>query len=264
VLDTVDAAIQETDSVIGKQEQVKAGLLHDLLTRGLDADGQLRDPEREPEAFRETEEFGRTPADWEIVRLRDHITLPSGQIDPREEPYRNWTLIAPNHIEEQTGRLLESETAAEQGAKSGKYVFREGDVVYSKIRPYLRKAYLADRKGICSADMYPLRPGERIRPRMLEAIILGERFSRFAEKVSMRSGIPKINRDELGEYKTALPPLDEQKRIEEVLVEHDQNVGGERSYRDKLHQLKTGLMQDLLTGRVRVSEAEARVDEVVA
>ena len=264
VLDTVDAAIQETDAVVEKQEQVKTGLLQDLLTRGLGADGRLRDPEQEPEAFRETEELGRTPVDWEIVRLRDHITLPSGQIDPRQRPYRNWTLIAPNHIEEQTGRLIESETAAEQGAKSGKYVFREGDVIYSKIRPYLRKAYLADSKGICSADMYPLRPGERIRPRILKAIILGEHFSRFAEKVSMRSGIPKINRDELGEYKTALPPLDEQKRIEEVLVEHDQNVGEERSYREKLQRLKTGLMQDLLTGRVRVPEAEARVDEVVA
>jgi type I restriction enzyme S subunit len=264
VLDTVDAAIQETDAVVEKQEQVKTGLLQDLLTRGLDADGRLRDPERQPEAFRETEVFGRTPVDWEIVRLRDHITLPSGQIDPRKEPYRDWTLVAPNHIEEKTGRLLESETAAEQGAKSGKYVFREGNIVYSKIRPYLRKAYLADGKGICSADMYPLRPGERIRPRMLEAIILGEHFSRFAEKVSMRSGIPKINRAELGEYETALPPLDEQKRIEEVLVEHDQNVGAERSYRGKLQQLKTGLMQDLLTGRIRVPEAQERVDEVIA
>jgi type I restriction enzyme S subunit len=76
VLDTVDAAIQETDAVVEKQEQVKTGLLQDLLTRGLDADGRLRDPEREPEAFRETE-LGRVPAKWDLVPLSEvsaHIT----------------------------------------------------------------------------------------------------------------------------------------------------------------------------------------------
>jgi type I restriction enzyme S subunit len=76
VLDTVDAAIQETDAVVEKQEQVKTGLLQDLLTRGLDADGCLRDPEREPEAFRETE-LGRVPAKWDLVPLSEvsaHIT----------------------------------------------------------------------------------------------------------------------------------------------------------------------------------------------
>ena len=171
-------------------------------------------------------------------------------------------LVAPNHIEEATGRLLAHETAEEQGAKSGKYTFEREDVVYSKIRPYLRKAWLATRKGICSADMYPLRPEGEVIPEILEAIILGEHFSRFAETVSMRSGIPKINRDELGEYVTALPPIEEQKRIAEVLECHDNRIAAEQEHSHKLQTLKTGLMQDLLTGRVRVPEAEKRVQEI--
>ena len=54
VVDTVDAAICETGAVIAKQEQVKTGLLQDLLTRGLDANGRLRDPARYLEQFQAT------------------------------------------------------------------------------------------------------------------------------------------------------------------------------------------------------------------
>ncbi len=55
-----------------------------------------------------------------------------------------------------TGRLLNYRTAAEDGMRSGKYHFRAGSVLYSKIRPYLRKATIANFEGLCSADMYPL------------------------------------------------------------------------------------------------------------
>ena len=60
---------------------------------------------------------------------------------------RSLPLVAPNHIESATGHLLSIETARAQRAKSGKYEYQAGDVVYSKIRPYLQKAWLADFGG---------------------------------------------------------------------------------------------------------------------
>jgi len=72
VLDTVDAAIRETDAVIAKQEQVKTGLLQDLLTRGLNADGRPRDPARHPEQFRETK-LGKIPKVWEVKAFGELI-----------------------------------------------------------------------------------------------------------------------------------------------------------------------------------------------
>lgn len=254
ILDTVDDAIQQTEALIAKRKWVRTGLMHDLLTYGLDEHGQLRDPSMHPEQFRDTQ-VGLVPRDWAFVRLLDHLSLPSGQLDPKLEPYRSWPLIAPDHIEPGTGRLLALETAAEQGAISGKYPFQAGDVVYSKIRPYLRKAVLANQEGLCSADMYPLRPGPRLVPRFLLALVLGEHFSRFAEAVSMRSGFPKINREELAEYHVSLPCCEEQQRIAAVLDAEDRRSLAEEAYRDKLKQLKQGLMDDLLTGRVRLDEA---------
>jgi type I restriction enzyme S subunit len=120
---------------------------------------------------------------WRRVRLLDVATLPSGQVDPREAPYSSWPLLAPNHVESGTGRWFQVETAAQQRAISGKYLFEAGDVVYSKIRPYLQKAVLADRPGLCSADMYPLRPSPALDGRFLLDVLLSPRFTEFAASV---------------------------------------------------------------------------------
>ena len=68
VLDTLDEVIEKTESVIAKLRQVRAGLLHDLLTRGLDENGELRDLIRHPEQFKNTE-IGRLPLEWHLKKI---------------------------------------------------------------------------------------------------------------------------------------------------------------------------------------------------
>ena len=74
VLETVDEAIAKTEAVIAKLKQVRAGLLHDLLTRGLDENGQLRDPVAHPEQFQDSP-LGRIPREWEIEPVEDNSAL---------------------------------------------------------------------------------------------------------------------------------------------------------------------------------------------
>ncbi|MBQ4796839.1 restriction endonuclease subunit S, partial [Pectobacterium versatile] len=103
---------------------------------------------------------------------------------------------------------------------SGKYIFHSGDTIYSKIRPYLRKAIYADFDGLCSADMYPLRPKEGIEPKYILPLVLGNRFSKYAESVSVRSGIPKINRTEIADFLFVIPSQrEEQTAIANVLFD---------------------------------------------
>lgn len=154
---------------------------------------------------------------WSEHRLTDVVTLPTGQVDPRELPYREQPLLAPDHVESGTGRIIDLRTAESQGASSGKYIVRPGDVVLSKIRPALRKVALSNFGGICSADMYPLRLGPGLLPEFLQAELLGERFSLFAESVSSRTGIPKLNRADLASYVIHVPPVSEQHRIVDIL-----------------------------------------------
>ena len=120
---------------------------------------------------------GVIPEEWEARPLPKAARIANGQIDPRMEPYRSMVLVAPDHIESGTGRLLVRKTAREQHAISGKYVFNRGDVVYSKIRPNLRKAVLVDFDGLCSADMYPLKPARDVAGGFILAVLLDRRFT---------------------------------------------------------------------------------------
>jgi type I restriction enzyme S subunit len=253
ILDTLDTAIYETEAIIAKLKAVKQGLLHDLLTRGIAANGELRPPQSEAPHLYKQSPLGWIPKEWDYAPLVSRIDFPEGQVDPRQAPFRDWILVAPDHIEPGTGRLLSWATAAEQQAISGKYVFEVGDVIYSKIRPYLRKAVLAVATGLCSADMYPLRPKAGVNPRYLLAVLLGDQFSRFSESVSMRSGFPKINRSEMSEFAMGWPLADEQARIARVLMGADAKQESAEAEHHKLQLLKSGLMDDLLTGRVRVT-----------
>lgn len=198
-------------------------------------------------------EVGIIPEDWQVRPMLSMVRIANGQVDPKIEPFRSMILVAPDHIERASGRLLKMETACEQRAISGKYLFSKGDIVYSKIRPYLRKAIVADFEGLCSADMYPLKPGDDVDGKFVLAILLGHHFSRYAESVSVRSGMPKINRIELAEYKGAFPPTKaEQEAIAEALSDADTLIESMEQLLTKKRQIKQGVLYKLLNGKKRL------------
>jgi type I restriction enzyme S subunit len=232
-LSDVDALLDGLDRLIAKKRDLKQAAMQQLLT------GHTRLP-----GFHE---------EWEVRRLPSLATIPQGQVDPRVEPFRSMYLIGPEHVESGTGKLLIRRTALDQGAISGKYLFRKGDVVYGKINPYLRKAFLADFDGLCSADMYPLRPVNGVAPGFLLATILSRNFSTYSESVSVRSGMPKINREEIAAFSTEVPKaLEEQSAIAVVLSDMDTELALLERRRDKTRAIKQGMMQELLTGRKRL------------
>jgi len=201
-----------------------------------------------PPADYKRTQVGLIPKDWEVKSILELVRLPKGQVDPKIEPYRSMILVAPDHIQERTGLLLQCVTAADQGAISGKFPFAPGDVVYSKIRPYLRKAFLADFEGISSADMYPLRPVGNTSSLFILNTILGDYFSYFAISVSARSGIPKINRLELAQISVPTPSLREQRVIGAALSDADALIESLDRLIAKKRAIRQVAMQQLLAG----------------
>jgi type I restriction enzyme S subunit len=154
--------------------------------------------------------LGEVPEQWDVKRFQRCVYVAEGQVDPETPAYCAMSLIAPNHVESGTGRLLGLETATDQGAESGKYLCKTGDVVYSKIRPALRKVCIAPEDCLCSADMYPLRGHSGLSNLFLFWSMLSEQFSALAVLESQRVAMPKINRESLKDVTFALPPLEEQ------------------------------------------------------
>ena len=106
--------------------------------------------------------------------------------------------------------------------------------------------------GICSADIYPFKPKENLYPKFLKYLITDERFYRFAVSASMRTGMPKINRDDIGGYYFLIPKKAEQEQIANILSTWDQAIELKEKLIDEKKKQKTGLMQKLLTGKVRL------------
>lgn len=158
----------------------------------------------------------------ERLSLGDLMDVASGQVDPRAAPFRDLPHVGGDNIESYSGRLFGMRSAGELNLISGKYEFGPKDVLYSKIRPALNKVALPDFAGICSADIYPLRPRAHLIERRFLAYALRQTsFLAYAEAHSSRTNIPKINRDALLAYELDVPPLAEQRRIADILDKAD-------------------------------------------
>lgn len=178
--------------------------------------------------------LGAVPKSWSVGAFRYYVQVREGQVDPQAANVEDLTLIAPNHVESGTGRLIAIETAAEQGAESGKYWCDAGDVIYSKIRPALRKVAMAPHDCLCSADMYPMKGRNGLSNRFLYWYLLSEQFSDFALRESARVAMPKLNRETLAAASVPVPSKDEQERIAHFLDEQTNRVDALISEKERL------------------------------
>ena len=191
---------------------------------------------------------GLIPKEWKVVNFKQCINISNGQVDPKEEPYCNMKHIGPGNIEKFTGKLLYVNTAKEDMQTSGKYLFNNKDVLYGKINPQLGKVAYPQYEGICSADMYPMRADEEyIKPLFLKYLLLSNDFFKYSVSVSMRTGMPKVNREELNLYDLLLPTIEEQEKIASILSTVDEQIDNVDELIEKNKELKKGLMQKLLT-----------------
>jgi len=154
--------------------------------------------------------------DWIEYQGKQVFDIVRGQVDPRKKPYIDFPHVAPNSIESGTGNLQKNQvkTPRELRLKSGKYHFNSSHVLYSKIRPNLRKVVLPDFEGTCSADMYPLIPNTDIVTRdFLALTLLAPPFTQYAIENSDRNAMPKINRPTMLGYRMKLPSIEVQREI---------------------------------------------------
>lgn len=190
------------------------------------------------------------PDTWRWADFGAIAHVASNLVDPLSYP--DLPHIAPNHIQSKTGRLLPYTTVAGDGVTSPKNLFCSGQILYSKIRPYLAKAILATFTGLCSADMYPLETA--LNPNYLLYWLLTNEFTQYASLVQGRTVLPKINRGQLERLPVPIAPMQEQEKIvaaiEEQLSRLDAGTAALERVRRKLTQVRAAVLQAAISGEL--------------
>ncbi len=245
----IDKAIAQKEKMIDLLKERKQIMIQNAVTKGLDPKVKMKDSG--------VEWIGEIPEHWEVKKLKFLALIRSGQVNPLILPFKEMILVAPNHLESCTGRIIYTETADQQGADSGKYFSFKGDIIYSKIRPELRKVCIATDNCLCSADMYAIKPSSIINSEYLLLVFLGEQFNAFMINQSMRVAMPKVNRNDVLNYPIIFPTIKEQNEIvaniKSKALKIDRAIESQQSQIKKLKEYKATLIDSAVTGKIKVS-----------
>lgn len=263
ILDTIDEAIRKTEAILAKLKQVKQGLLHDLLTCGIDDNGELRDPERHPEQFKDSP-HGRIPRGWEVLPLGCVLERIDAGKSPScpDRPAKGdeWGVLKVSSVRPTGFQARENKAIENQSLVNPEYEVLDGDLLISRANTY-------ELVGLtCLVEMPPPRLllcDKTLRLRTSTAA--DRRFLFYSTQMpyvraqieihatGSSGSMKNIGQEAIRGLQTRLPQPQEQRHIATILQTHDQRVRCEEAEHKKLRNLKQGLMEDLLTGRVRVT-----------
>ncbi len=183
---------------------------------------------------------------WEQRKWSNTVDISTDMVDPKTGLYDELPHVAPGNIESFTGRLFDNvKLVKDENLISGKFRFSAGDIIYGKINPQLGKYVFAAFSGLTSADAYVLNAKNGIDQKFLYAVLQTKDFFDYSVSVSKRSGMPKINRDELNAYSFAAPSTAEQAKIGSFLLGIDNLITLHQCKCDKLKEIKNSLLQKM-------------------
>jgi type I restriction enzyme S subunit len=262
ILSTVDLAIEQTEALIAKQQRIKTGLMQDLLTRGIDEHGNLRS--EETHQFKDSP-LGRIPVEWEARYLLDMATCQNGRSFPSSDYSESGVkLVRPGNLAPNGWVVWDKAHTSylpwSYWDQSRDYQIGPGEILMNLTAQSLEDQFLG---RVCmTGDGCICLLNQRIarisaiscRKDFLYWALRGPYFRKSIDSVPQGMKVQHIYNRDLGTIRLAAPKSQfEQQAIGDVLWSCQRN--GDTSYRQlaKLHSLKTALMQDLLTGKVRVT-----------
>lgn len=267
ILSTLDETIEQTEALIAKHQQIKAGLMHDLFTRGVTPDGKLR-PTREqaPDLYKESP-LGWIPKVWEVEKLGDLLrrcggymqTGPFGsQLHAYEYQTEGVPVVMPQDInngvvdDEQIARIHEK-----RAAELARHRMHLGDIIVARRGDLSRAAAISETEQgwVCGTGCFLLRLGHSSLDAKFAAYVYRQAFvQRQIEGGAVGTTMPSLNNAVMAGLLFPYCDKSEQIRIVERLTGIEQSIRVIIEGLGVKRQLKYGLMHDLLTGRVRISQ----------
>ena len=197
--------------------------------------------------------MNKLPDGWTEYKLKDIMSISSKRYNPNKDT-KNYKCIELEHIESETG-ILNGHTNSKD-IHSVKNVFEKGEVLYGKLRPYLKKFYLAKFDGVCSSEIWVLK-GKKVINDFLYYFIQQDNFNYIAN-VSIGMIMPRADWSYMSEISFNIPPLDEQKRIASALSKIDAYLENTIKLIEEKERFKRGIAKKLLTCKEGENIPEAR------
>lgn len=184
--------------------------------------------------------------EWVVRSWRDTVDISTNMVDPRSSQYGELFHVGPGNIESFTGMFYNNVLKVkDSNLISGKFHFNKGDIIYGKINPQLAKYVIAPFEGLASADAYVLSAKNGVVQNYLYAILQTEDFYKYTVSVSSRTGMPKINRDELNIYSYLSPAEAEQQRIGNYFQKLDALINQHQQQITKLNNIKQACLSKM-------------------
>jgi len=251
VLSTVDDAIQKTDEIIAKTQQLKKGLMQQLLTRGI---GHTK--------FKQTE-LGEVPQEWNVMTL-NAISVQgtrNGLYKPQEFFGRGIKVVRMTEIFR--GDVLDVDAVSERveltKPERSKFAVREGDLLFA------RRSMKVEGSGRCvmvpevrepmvfESSIVRLTPNKSVAyPKFFLYYLTSSLGRKAVMRIVRTVAVSGVTGEDLGKILVPVPTVGEQQEIAQILTGIDSKLATEEKRKTQLHRIKTGLMQVLLTGKVRV------------
>ena len=249
ILSKIDEQIDFTEKIIDKTEELKKGLMRKLLTKGV---GHTE--------FKETE-LRMIPKEWEIIKTEKQIELSTGFAFKSSEYSENnidHKLLRGANITRGKLRWKKEITKFWKYTPDfEKFLLEENDIVIGMDGSLVgRNSAIITKKDLpllLVQRVARLKTKEGLNPKYLFYHIDNGRFIKYVDTVKTNTGIPHISGKNIQNYKITFPPIGEQNRIASILSKVDEYIQDNKKELKHLQELKKGLMQDLLTGKVRVT-----------
>jgi len=223
-LGTVDAKLDALRRKKSGLEAFKSGLMQRLFSQEL----------------RFTREDGTDFPDWDQASFGEIAERSSDKFDPRDV-HEGMPVIDLENIESGTGRIINAGLSDESG--SLKSLFRPGEVLFGKLRPYLRKYAQPDFDGCCSSEIWVLR-GKRVSNDFLFYLIQSGRFMELAT-ISSGSKMPRADWSIMSSAEFEIPHPDEQRKIAAALSAMDAKIAVVANQITHMETFKKGLLQQM-------------------
>lgn len=254
----INRFIRKKKQLIKLLNEQKAAIINQAVTKGLDPNIKMKDSG--------IEWLGEIPQHWEIRKLKYSVKINKNKAFENKENEN--VKIALESIESKTGRILELNSNAFEGIGT---IFKNGDVLFGKLRPYLAKAATPNFEGSCVNEILVLTPDEKIwHSEFLKYRILASDFISLVDNSTYGAKMPRANWDFIGSLKISRPSIKEQLNIVDWIVKEHKILNRLISTIENeitlVEEYKTALIAEAVTGKIdvrgyEVPEMESEIEK---